>query len=152
MSETVLATVTLDLPAPCEAVFEAWLDPLQVRQWMSAALKDMGLSGDMQRVEIDPVEGGCFRFSDLRPEGEAQHWGTYRQIDYPGTLIWTWFTSPDEEVLDNSLVTLKLTATERGCQAVITHQLAHKWRDYLEQVEQGWSCLLKYSGQKHGAD
>mgnify|MGYP001814484823 CR=1 FL=1 len=149
MSKTFIVTVELQLPASAQAVFDAWLDPQQVRHWMSAALRDMGLSGDMKRVEIDPVTGGRFTFSDQREEGEAVHWGTYRQIDRPCKLVWTWFTSPEEEALDASLVSLEITPAETGCRAQISHRLAIRWQDYAAQVEHGWRCLLRHSGQLH---
>ena len=77
------AKVSYRFTASPERVYDAWLDPAKLRAWMSAALKEMGLSGDMKRIEVDARVGGKFFFSDMRDAGEAKHWGTYRALDRP---------------------------------------------------------------------
>ena len=44
---------------------------------------NLGLAGDMKRVEIDARVGGKFYFSDMRDGTEARHWGTYLELDRP---------------------------------------------------------------------
>ncbi len=41
---------------------------------MAAALREMGLEGDMQTVEIDAKVGGRFLISDVRNGVETRHW------------------------------------------------------------------------------
>jgi len=66
MGAKIEARVWHRFPAPTEAIYKAWLDPASVRVWMGEALRSLGLSGDIQRIEIDPRIGGRFFFSDLR--------------------------------------------------------------------------------------
>ena len=70
------AKVTHRFKASPERVYDAWLDPGKVRLWMTAALIQGGLPGDMMDCRIDPVKGGQFLFSDRRDGEEARHWGT----------------------------------------------------------------------------
>ena len=92
MAATVEACAEHMFRASPERVFDAWLEPELVTQWMSAALKQFGLTGDIRRVEVDARVGGRFTFSDLREAGEAVHWGTYLEIDRPRKLVFTWYT------------------------------------------------------------
>ena len=87
MDEKIEARVSHRFKATAEQVYDAWLDPQQVRLWMSAALKSFGLSGDIQRIEIDARVGGAFLFSDRRGDTEARHWGTYLVLDRPHKIV-----------------------------------------------------------------
>ena len=78
-------------------------------------------SFDIRRIEIDPRVGGKFTFSDMREEGEAVHWGYYLEIDRPRKLVFTWFTSEEEEQENNSVVTLTIEPLANGCRATIVH-------------------------------
>src|SRR5688572_28356989 len=107
MPGTVDATTVVELDAPAERVFDAWLDPAQERRWAAQPVAGKP-PADVRRVEIHARVGGQFTFSDMRDDGEAVCWGTYRTIDRPATLAFTWFTSDEEEAEDSSLVTLTL--------------------------------------------
>jgi uncharacterized protein YndB with AHSA1/START domain len=123
-------------------VFDAWLDPSMVRSWMSLPSPLLGAM-DVRRIEIDARVGGRFTFSDMREEGEAIHWGFYREIDRPRRLVFTWFTSKEEEDEDSSVVTLSIEPTEDGCVATIVHSMDAKWAEYVKQTENGWDSLLR---------
>ncbi|WP_210278296.1 SRPBCC domain-containing protein [Phyllobacterium myrsinacearum] len=82
MVETVKARVSHRFKASAERVFDAWLDPEVAHRWMQQPFPGMGPM-DVKRVEIDPRVGGRFTFSDMRDDGEAVHWGCYREIDRP---------------------------------------------------------------------
>lgn len=132
--------------ASAEQVFDAWLQPDSARQWMIASLKSMGLEGDVRRVEIDARVQGKFTFSDMRDGNEAVHWGYYHEISRPHRLVFTWFTSEEEEQENASLVTLVITPLEQGCRATITHSMDARYEEYIPQTENGWGTLLKYAG------
>lgn len=106
-----------------EQVFDAWLQPDSVRQWMIASLQSMGLEGDVRRVELAARVHGKFTFSDMRDGNEAVHWGNYLEITRPHRLVCTWFTSEEEERENASLVTLVITQLGQGCGATITHSM-----------------------------
>src|SRR6185295_4998121 len=98
MTETLAtAKVTRRMSASPERVYDAWLDPAKLRAWMSAALKEMGLSGEIRRIEVDARVGGKFFFSDMRDAGEAKHWGSYRVLDRPRRIEFTWIVDAGQE-------------------------------------------------------
>ena len=147
MAGTVEARVEHTFKASPERVFDAWLDPDLVRQWMSAAAKQLGLSGEIGRVEIDARVGGRFTFSDFREDGEAVHWGTYLEIDRPRKLVFTWFTSDEDEKENNSVVSLTIEAKDEGCIATIVHTMADKYADFIPQTKAGWGAMLDQIGE-----
>lgn len=128
---------------PAAKVFDAWLDEDQVRLWMKAALISFGLSGEVRRVEIDPRQGGRFTFSDMREDEVEVHWGTYREIDRPHKLAFSWFTSEEEEKEDNSLVTLRFEEENSGCTVTLTHTMAERYAEYIPQTRRGWKVMLE---------
>ena len=146
MRNMVEAKVEHAFTASAERVFDAWLDPDAVRIWMLASLKSMGLPGPVCRVEIDARVGGKFTFSDSRDSGEAIHWGYYRKIERPHRLVFTWFTTAEDEQADASLVTLTIKPTATGCLATITHNIHADYADYIPQTERGWGAMLAQSG------
>lgn len=141
--KTVTARVTHRFTAAPERVFDAWLDPEKIRAWMRMALQDFGLSGDIRRVEVEPCVGGRFTFSDMRPEGEAGHWGAYHVLDRPRKLVFTWFTSEEEEKRGVSTVTITIEPDGQGSLLTLVHEMDAIWAEYEEQVIGGWTGMLE---------
>lgn len=81
---TVAVTVSRRIPASAERLFDAWLDPTSLAVWMR---RD---GGEPSLVVADPREGGSFSFTMLDRFGESVHLGTYRVIDRPRMLEFTW--------------------------------------------------------------
>lgn len=142
MGERIQARVHQHLLAPAEQVYDAWLDPQQVRHWLAAALRSVGLSGEIRRVEIDARVGGKFLFSDLRDGMEAQHWGTWLELVRPNKLVFTWIVSESEEA-NPSIVTLAIQSRDHGCDVTLMHEMEECWRDYVSQTEAGWARMLQ---------
>ncbi len=144
MDERIEAVVIHQCPFSAERVFDCWLRPESVRRWMKAALQTMGLPGDLGTIEADPRVGGKFQFSDMRPMGEACHWGTYKVIDRPHRLAFTWNASDKFDETDDelSLVSIVFTTTTSGCQVRLAHSIDAQWRDYLERTTNGWNNML----------
>jgi uncharacterized protein YndB with AHSA1/START domain len=141
MSSKIQARVVHRFKVPAERVYDAWLNPDQVRVWIAAATRSLGLAGDVRRVEIDPRVGGRFFFSDMRDGQEARHWGTYLQLDRPRTIVFTWIVDESEEA-DPSKVTLTIEPEPDGCTATIVHEMDAKWAEYLARTENGWARML----------
>ena len=66
MSNLIEAKVEHRFNSSAEQLYDAWLNPKQVRLWLGKSLTSMGLSGQVRRVEIDATVGGKFTFSDMR--------------------------------------------------------------------------------------
>lgn len=141
MSNRIRAKATHHYSVPAVRVYDAWLDPSAVRIWMSSALKSHGLSGEMKRVEIAPVIGGKFCFSDMRNGSETIHRGEYQILDHPLKITFTWVVgnSDDDEP---SVVTITITPASDGCEATIVHEMDAQWSDYVEGTAAGWARML----------
>lgn len=142
MEETVVARVEQQFDKPASQVFDAWLQPEAVRQWLKAALHSMGLPGDVRRIEIEARVGGRFIWSDMRATGEAVHWGNYLEIERPQRLVFSWFTSAEDETQNASVVTLTLAENASGCIATLSHRMPATYAEYIPQTEMGWGAML----------
>ena len=147
MVKLVEAKVKQSFKSAAEHLYDAWLNPKQVRQWLEKSLKSMGLSGEIRRVEIDARVGGKFTFSDMRETGEAVHWGYYRELERPRRIVFSWFVSEEDEIADSSLVTLAIEPHDEGCTASITHSLEARYAEYIPQTEKGWNAMLSQSAE-----
>lgn len=143
MTQTIQAKVSHRFGASPQRVFDAWLDPSRVRVWMSAALRAMGLAGEIRQVQIEPRVGGSFLFSDLRDGTEARHWGTYLELDPPRRLAFTWIVDESEEANPSKVVLTIEPDDQGGCVATIVHEMDAEWLAYLAQTETGWTNLLQ---------
>ena len=141
MNSKVEARVTQRFKASADRVYDAWLNPAQVRLWMTAALRSFGLPGDIQRIEINARVGGKFFFSDIRDGTEAKHWGSYLELDRPRKIVFTWIVDESEEG-NPSVVTLTIDPEADGCVATIVHELDAQWIEFVSQTEGGWSRML----------
>ncbi len=143
MPATAEAKSVHDFACPSELVFDAWLDPVKVRSWAAQPVPGMP-SFDIRRVEIDARVGGKFTFSDMRDDGEAVQWGYYLNIDRPRQLVFSCFTSEEEEQEDNSVVTLTIDPQAGGCRATLVHRMDERWAGYVGQTElAGSSCCAR---------
>lgn len=126
-----------------EQVYDAWLDPEKVRAWGDRNLKQRDPASAVTRIEIDARIGGRFLFADIRDGEETETWGYYRALEKPAQLIFTWFTSQEEEAEDNSTVTLEIVPDGNGCIATMSHEMSAEWSDYIEQTANAWHGMLK---------
>lgn len=140
--DAVTAEVSRHMAATPERVFDAWLDPGLRRAWGELSLRRHGLPGEVMRVEIEPREGGRFVLSDRRDGEEALHWGTHLVVDRPHRLVFTWFTSEEEEQEDLSTVTLEIEKEGSGSKATMRHEMSARWAAYVQQTAEAWGYML----------
>jgi uncharacterized protein YndB with AHSA1/START domain len=81
---TATVTVSRRIPASAERLFDAWLDPAALAQWMR---RD---GGEPSQVVADPRVGGSFSITMRDRFGENVHLGTYRLIERPHAIEFTW--------------------------------------------------------------
>lgn len=96
------------ISGPPDAVFEAWLDPEQLKLWFC------GGSTTVSQVEIDARVGGAYRIVMSDGDRDWPHTGIYQEIDPPRRLVFTWRTPSTNE--QETLVTVTLKA-EAGARA-----------------------------------
>lgn len=132
ITETVKIEVSRRMAAPPERVFDAWLDPAGVRQWLFATP-----DGVMERVEVDPRVGGRFRIHERRGDEIASHFGTFVEIDRPRRLAFDFSTSLEETP---TRVTVDIEPDGDGSRLTLTH--AGVWADYEERTREGWTKIV----------
>ncbi|WP_426753008.1 SRPBCC family protein [Myxococcus sp. Y35] len=136
-AQNVQVRVTRQFNASPERVFDAWLTPETVGQWMLGSnVRDE----EVLRVAIDARVGGKFSFFVRRGGVEIDHVGTYLEIDRPRRLVFTWHV--DTEADELSRVTVEVTPRDTGCELTLTHEMDAKWADYASRTEKGWATMI----------
>lgn len=129
--------VTKTFGAPAEKIFDAWIDPEMIGQWMfGPELREE----EVVRLETDPEEGGTFSFVVRRDGEELNHLGRYLELDRPRRLVFTWGIESESE--EESVVTIEITPAEGGCRLTLTHTLDPKWAEYADRTRESWSYML----------
>jgi uncharacterized protein YndB with AHSA1/START domain len=120
------------MPAPREIVYDAWIDPEGIRQWMCP--------GDVVSAEavLDVRVGGTFRIIMKAKDRVHVHTGTYQIVDRPAKLAFTW--SVVENPGEVTLVTVEFIPQGTESELVITHERFTK-ADVAQRYEMGWGTI-----------
>ena len=123
--------VSRTIAATPQRLFEAWLDPASLSQWLRPF--------DTQRTEarVDARVGGAFALDMHTPERVVEHRGEYLAIEPYSRLVFTW-DSPHTD--GASLVTVTFTPKGKATEVHVMHEKlpANK----LEAHTGGWSSGL----------
>lgn len=115
-----------------QEVFDAWLDPESLREWMCPGAQTV------TDVQVDARVGGLFRIVMRRQAGEFVHTGEYREIRPPERLVFTWRSHATH--WKDSLVTVELAAQGENTELILTHELLPD-EEALRQHTQGWQGI-----------
>src|SRR4051812_43444668 len=85
LEEHRTVSVSRQVPAPPDRVFDVWLDATKVRTWMAAPS-----AGEVVSTSLDPVVGGAFSFVVREDGANVLHAGEFLAIDRPRHLSFTW--------------------------------------------------------------
>lgn len=132
MAETVSLSVERRLAAPPETVFDAWVDPDCLGQWLFRTP-----TGVLARVEVDARVGGRFRVDENRGGETAEHYGEYAELDRPRRLAFDFWTSFSAE---RTRVTIDIEPAGDGSLLTLTHDGV--WPDWAGKTKQGWTMIL----------
>ena len=141
---SVIVRVAHRYAAPVERVFDAWLNPAQARRFLFATR-----TGNIMRCQIDARVGGGFTVTDRRPQADgdesvfdAEHRGTYVEIDRPRRLVFDFSVEPYG---GSNRVTLEFQAMgPSACELVLTQDLGEgeDAQAYEAQTRKGWTTML----------
>lgn len=126
-------TVSRQIAAPIESVFNAWLDPRMLARFMTP-----GAGMTVPKAEADPVEGGRFAIIMKAGENEIPHAGTYQEITRHSRLVFTW-ESPFS--VDGSTVTLDFSGKDGMTNVALTH-VKFASEESRDNHKGGWSAIL----------
>ena len=146
MPQPVTVRVTRRFNVPIERVFDAWLTPSQAARFLFATR-----TGNVLHCEIEPAVGGGFVVTDRRPVADgdesffdAQHRGTYVEIDRPSRLVFDFVVEPYTHA--PTRVTLDFVPMGVSiCELVLTHDLGEgdDAKANAKRTEQGWTRMLE---------
>jgi uncharacterized protein YndB with AHSA1/START domain len=135
--------VTTTIRAPRERVFDAWLDPDRLANFLCA--------GDthVARIEVDARVGGGFRVVMASERDEFDHHGQYLEIRRPERLRFTW-TSPatSGKVTD---VTVTFEAIDEGTRLTLVH-VGLPDETAAARHRGGWQSILRKCQDALGPD
>ncbi|MBC7768811.1 MAG: SRPBCC domain-containing protein [Phycisphaerales bacterium] len=137
MSEAPVIRIARRIEAPAERVFDAWLDPAMIGRFMFGThLRDEQVASLTNEARV----GGRFSYKVIRGGALIDHTGTYREIERPRRLVFTWGVG--EEQGDLSVVTIEIAAKGEACELTLTHRLHPDWADYAERTQAGWTKIV----------
>ena len=135
MTDEYSVTVRREIAAPAEHLFDAWLDAQSLGSWLRPAGKRE------TRAETDPRVGGAFRIVMVDDESLMEHTGTYREIDRPRRLVFTW-SSPATQFRD-SVVTVTFQPSSNSSTLIEIHQVGLPDEEARASHHAGWSDVLR---------
>ncbi len=138
MTGEYAVTVRREIAAPAEELFDAWLDAHSLGSW----LRPGGVRET--RAETDPREGGSFRIVMVNEESSFEHVGTYREIDRPRRLVFTW--SSHATRFRDSVVTVTFQSLSSST-VVEIHQVGLPDEEERASHHAGWSDALRELGR-----
>ena len=127
-------TVRREIAAPAEALFDAWLDAESLGTWLRPRVVSE------TRAETDPREGGGFRIVMTEDGDDLLHQGTYREIDRPNRLVFTWSSASTDH--RDSVVTVTFERLESGSTMVEIRQVGLPDEEARAGHTEGWSDIL----------
>ncbi|HUF27482.1 MAG TPA: SRPBCC domain-containing protein [Gemmatimonadaceae bacterium] len=103
------------IAASPERVFDAWTDAESMTRWMRPG------PGMQCRCRLDVRVGGSFEIDMIAPDGTTlPHTGTYRVVDRPRKLVFTWMSGPTNH--RETIVTVEFQEANGGTEIVLTHE------------------------------
>lgn len=120
---------------PPERVFDAFVDPARVGEWLFRTP-----DGVMERTDYEPRPGGRFHIVERREPGPAHHWGEFIVVERPQRIVFDFWVEEAEE--ERTRVTVEFRAAGDGCDLVLSHDLAAEWAAYADRSTAGWTMIL----------
>lgn len=126
-------------PAPREKVFRAWTDPEILKRWLAPT--------DEYTTSIpewDLRVGGRYRLEMKYSDGNVYSvGGTYREIEPPDRLVytWRWISGIEDPDFPETLVTVEFREAGDSTDVVMTHERLPDEKQRSEH-EKGWNGCL----------
>lgn len=126
------------IEASPERVFDAWLVPRMLGQWMFGPRVRQE---NVVRLDVDPRIGGSFSLKVERNGQIIDHVGRYLEIERPHRLVFTWAVKGESDD-EPSQVHIDIAASSSGCVLTLVHTMDAKWADYAQRAQDAWNTML----------
>lgn len=132
--------LTRTIRAGRQDVWDAWTRPEHMKKWSCPA------PGGAKEVTSDLRVGGSFAIR-MVVDGKAHNaFGTYREIDEPSRLVYTWDWEEEEGAMGETLVTVEFNEVDGGTEVVLRHE-GFPVEEARKGHEEGWNaCLDNFEG------
>ena len=131
--ETGKIVVRRTIAATVDELFDAWLEPESLAQWMRpGAIRPSS-------VKVDARVGGAFEVVMHYAEGPLRHHGEYRVIERNKKLAFTWYSDATHHT--ETLVTVEFRPASNSTEIVLTHERMPDHDAALKHT-QGWTLAL----------
>ena len=127
-------TCTRHIAAPREKLFDAWLDPDMLARFMTP-----GENMSVPEATADARVGGRFRIVMRAGDNDMPHEGTYKVIDRPNRLAFTW-ESPFS-TREDSTVTIDFAEADGGTDVTL-HHVRFENEEMRNNHKGGWTEIL----------
>jgi len=117
-------------------LFDAWLDPDSLAQWMHPG------TTAHSSATVDARVGGAFEVVMHYPGEPLRHYGEYRTIERNRKLVFTWYSDATQHT--ETLVTVEFNVSSAGTDIVLTHERLpddEAARSHTEGWTSAWDLL-----------
>ena len=136
-------SVSHQVPALPQAVFDAWLNPAMVWRWMGSVV------GEVILAEVTPHVGGDIRYIVRRAGHTIEHIGEFTHLASPLRVQYSWAIPSFSK--DVSLVTIDFAPREGGTAiSLVQEHLQRELAGHVSDVRAGWLAIL--GAVAHGLD
>jgi len=133
MTELSLETSRV-IAASRETLFDAWLDPDMLAKFMTP-----GPNMSVPEATSEAREGGRFKVVMRAGDQDLPHEGTYKTIDRPNRLAFTWESPFSTE--EDSTVTIDFAEVDGGTEVTLKH-VRFPSEEIRNNHEGGWNSIL----------
>ena len=139
MTADWVATVQRVLPAPPDVVYDEWLDPVGMLEWMCPR------PARAVKISLEPSVGRPLRI-DIEDGGSSLYvTGTFVELDRPRRLRFTWSCSAWADPSVQSLVTV--TLTDHGAdETMMTIEHEQLPPEQVDSHRHGWGTIAVQFG------
>ena len=139
MTADRMATVRRVLPAPPGIVYDEWLDPVGMLEWMCPR------PARAVKISLEPWVGGALRI-DIEDSGSSLYVsGTFVDLDRPRRLRFTWSCSDWADPSVQSVVTVILEE-HGGDETMMTIEHEQLPPEEVDGHRHGWSTIAVQLG------
>ncbi|MGH8529784.1 MAG: SRPBCC family protein [Nevskiales bacterium] len=126
--------ITRRLDASPDEVYDAWLDPESVAEWMIPS------AGGRTEAKLDPRVGGRFQIDMFGETETYPHHGEYLRLERPRLIEFSWVSNATAQ--QRSIVTIELSPLgETQTELKLHHRLLAS-SEAAREHHSGWSTVL----------